>query len=256
MSVFFNYNKEGRGVTREDVASESPIKRFFTEYFHRFWQLIFLNVLYLIACVPIVTIGPATAAMNYVCRNMTQGKPVSFFSDFVEKCKEHFKQGLAVGLIQVAVSVLLVTSFLSWTSSGWGATEAWRTAAVIVIFLVAYLFFFGSFYLYPMMVSFDLSVKNLFRNSFILAMTQLWRNLVILAVIAAMLFLTFLFWPISFPVALFLLFATVFFTSNALIYPVLVRLVATPEEEAPAGKASGSEPSDAEEADTEESDAE
>ena len=237
MSVFFNYNKEGRGVTPEDVASESPVKRFFTEYFHRFWQLIFLNCLYIIACVPIVTIGPATAAMNYVCRNMTQGKPVSFFSDFVEKCKEHFRQGVIVGLIQVATAALLILSFLSWTSSGWGATEAWRTAAVIVIFLVGYLFFFGSFYLYPMMVSFDLTVKQLFRNSFILAMTQLWRNLVILAVAVALVFLTFLFWPLSFPVALFLLFATLFFTSNALIYPILVRLVATPAGEEPAENA-------------------
>lgn len=231
MSVFFNYNKEGRGVTRADVETESPVKRFFTEFFHRFWQLVFLNVLYLIACVPIVTIGPATAALNYVCRNFTQGKPVSFFTDFVEKCKEHFKQGLAVGLIQLCSTALIVSSFLMWTSTEWNVGETMRTIAVIVIFLVGYLMFFGSFYLYPMMVSFDLTVKQLFRNSFILAMTQLWRNLVILAVGAVLLFLTFLFWPVSFPVFLFLFFSVLIFTSNALVFPVLKRYVALPEEE-------------------------
>ena len=234
MSVFFNYNKEGRGVTRADVEAESPVKRFFSEFFHRFWQLVFLNVIYLIACVPIVTIGPATAAMNYVCRNFTQGKPVSFFSDFVEKCKEHFKQGLAVGLIQVFSTVLLVLSFLSWTSADFNVGGTIRTIAVIVIFLVAYLMFFGSFYLYPMMVSFDLTVKQLFRNSFILAMTQLWRNLIILGVTLLLLFLTGLIWPVTFPVFLFLFFAVLFFTSNALVFPVLMRYVALPEEEAAA----------------------
>lgn len=231
MSRIFDYNKEGRGVTLADVENESPIKRFFSEFFHRFWQLVLLNVLYLIACVPIITIGPATAALNYVCRNFTQGKPVSFFSDFVEKCKEHFKQGLVVGLIQVIAAVLCVSSFLMWTSASWNVGETIRTVAVIVIFLVGYLMFFGSFYLYPMMVSFDLTVKQLFRNSFILAMTQLWRNLVILAVAAVLLVLTFLLWPVSFPVFLFLFFSVLIFTANALIFPVLKRYVALPEEE-------------------------
>lgn len=231
MSYFFNFNKEGRGVTREDIASESPIKQFFTEFVHRFWQLVLLNVLYIIACVPIITIGPATAAMNYVCRNFTQRKPVFFFNDFVEKCKEHFRQGLIVGLIQLFASFLLVTSFLSWTSSSWGASEGWRTAAVIVIFLVGYMLFFGSFYLYPMMVSFDLTVKQLFYNSVILAMTQLWRNLVILGVFAVLLVFTFIIWPLSFPVVLFLFFSVLTFTANALVFPVLLKYVATPEEE-------------------------
>ena len=242
MSYFFNYNKEGKGLTPEDVASESPIKLFFTEYLHRFWQLVLLNVLYLIACVPIITIGPATAALNYVCRNFTQRKPISFFSEFVEKCKEHFKQGLIVGLIQTFATVLLVTSFLSWTSASWGASEGWRTMAVIVIFLVGYLMFFGSFYLYPMMVSFNLTIKQLFYNSFILAMTQLWRNLVILGVAIALLFLTFLLWPLTFPVILFLFFATLFFVSNALVFPVLLRYVATPTEEEPVEEASSEDP--------------
>jgi uncharacterized membrane protein YesL len=60
---------------------------------------VLLNVLYLLACVPIITIGPATAAMNYVCRNFSQGKPVSFFTDFIEKCKEYFKKGVLAWLL-------------------------------------------------------------------------------------------------------------------------------------------------------------
>ncbi len=231
MSAFFNYNKEGRGVTKADVAAESPIKRFFTEFLHRFWQLVLLNVLYLLACVPIVTIGPATAAMNYVCRNFSQAKPVFFFSDFIEKCKEHFKQGLIVWLIQLAVGALLVGSFFSWTDEGFNASEGFRTAAVIVIFVFAYALLFSSFYIYPMMVSFDLSVKQLIRNSVILAVTQLWRNIVIFLVLAAFAVLTFLFWPLTFPVPLFLAFTVLCFVSNSLIYPVLKRYVATPDPE-------------------------
>lgn len=244
MSSFFNYNKEGRGVTKEEVAAESPLKRFGTEFLHRFWQLVLLNVLYLVACVPIITIGPATAAMNYVCRNFSQAKPVSFFTDFIEKCKEHFKQGVAVFLIQLFAGALLISSFMMWTSSGWNVSEGWRTAAVIVIFLVGYLFLCGSFYLYPMMVSFDLTVKQLFRNSFILVVTQLWRNIVMLLVAAVLIVVTFLFWPLSFPLPLFLAFTLACYVNNALVYPVLKRYVASPEATAPLAEESAEQSSD------------
>lgn len=230
MSRFFNYNKEGPGVSREDVLYESPVKRACSEFFHRFWQLVLLNVLYLIACVPIITIGPATAAMNYVCRNATQGKPVSFFTDFIEKCKEHFKQGLAVWLIQLAVGALLVGSYFSWTDGEFLVSSTFRTVAVVVIFFFGYLLLFGSFYLYPMMVSFDLSVKQLIRNSAILCMTQLWRNLVILATLAVLVVLTLFFDILFLPFHLFVSFSLINYVSNALIFPVLKRYVAEPVE--------------------------
>lgn len=236
MSALFNYNKEGRGVSKEDVASETPLKRFFTEFIHRFWQLVLLNLLYLLACIPIITIGPATAAMNYVCRNFSQAKPVFFFSDFIEKCKEHFKQGVAVFLIQLGIAALLAGSFFGWTDASFGVSETFRTVAVIVIFVFGYLLVCASFYIYPMMVSFDFSVKQLIRNSVILAMTQLWRNLVMIGTCAVLAVLTFLFWPLTFPVLLFLSFSVLCFISNSLVFPVLKKYVASPAGEDSAGE--------------------
>lgn len=230
MSRFFDYNREGRGVTKSDIAGESPVKYAFGEFFHRFWQLVLLNAVYLLACVPIITIGPATAAMNYVCRNASQGKPVSFLTDFIEKCKENFKQGLVVGLIHIVAGVILFFSFMSWTNDSLPASDGFRTVAVVVIFLFAYILFFGSFYLYPMMVSFDFSIKQLFRNSAILAMTQLWRNLIILALIAVLVVLTWFFDILFIPFHIFLSFSLLYYLSNSLIYPVLIRHVA---EESP-----------------------
>ena len=246
MGIFFNFNKEGKGVTKQDVASESPIKRFFTEFIHRFWQLVLLNAIYLLACIPIITIGPATAAMNYVCRNFSQAKPAYFFSDFIEKCKEHFKQGILVGIIQLAVGALLSTSLYSWVYGEFDAPAIFRTVAVVVIFIFGYLLLFGSFYMYPMMVSFDLKIKQLIRNSVILALTQFWRNIVIFLVLAALLLLTYLFWPLTLPLPLFLGFTLMAYVSNALIFPVLERYVAAPVQEKTAESVEKSEEDPAE----------
>ena len=227
--LFPNYNKEGKGVTKAQVASEGPVKRFFSEFIHRFWQLILLNLLYILACVPLFTIGPATAAMNYVCRNFSQAKPVFLFSDFVEKCKEHFKQGIGVWCIQLLAGGLLTASFFGWTDASFAVSGTFRTVALVLIFIVAYLVICSSFYIYPMMVSFDLTVKQLIRNSVILSLTQLWRNLAMLLVFCALLILTLLFWPMTFPVVLFLVFSVMCFVSNSLVFPVLQKYVASPE---------------------------
>jgi uncharacterized membrane protein YesL len=167
--------------------------------------------------------------MNYLCRNYSQARPVYLFSDFVEKCKEHFKQGVAVWLIQLFAGALLVTSFLSWTDAAFAVSGTFRTLAVVLIFFVAYLVICASFYIYPMMVSFDLTVKQLIRNSVILSLTQLWRNLVMILVLGILLILTLLFWPMTFPVVLFLVFSVLCFVSNSLVFPVLQKYVASPE---------------------------
>lgn len=233
MNLFPNYNREGKGVTKAEVSAETPLKRFFAEFVHRFWQLILLNLIYLLACIPIITIGPATAAMNYVCRNFSQAKPVFFFSDFIEKCKEHFKQGVIVWLIQLVCGALLIGSYFNWTDAGLDVSGSFRTVAMVVLFVFAYLLVFASFYIYPMMVSFDLSVKQLIRNSIILAMSQLWRNVVMLLVLAVLVILTFLLWPLSLPIPLFLAFAVMGFVSNSLVFPVLKRYVAAPDTPEP-----------------------
>ncbi|MBQ5742883.1 MAG: hypothetical protein IIV79_01665, partial [Clostridia bacterium] len=123
------------------------------------------------------------------------------------------------------------TSLYSWVYGGFEAPSVFRTVAVVVIFVFGYLLLFGSFYIYPMMVSFDLTVKQLIRNSVILALTQFWRNIVMLLVMIALLILTYLFWPLTLPVPLFLGFTLMAYVSNALIFPVLERYVATPVEE-------------------------
>lgn len=248
MSIFNHYQREGRGVTKEEAASVTPIKRFGTELVHRFWQLIVLNLLYLLACLPIITIGPATAALNYVCRNFSQAKPVSFFSDFIEKCKEHFRQGIVVGLIQAVLAFVLWWSFNAWTLDMPDTVPlptGLKTVAVVLIFFVAYLLICGSFYLYPMMASFDLTVKQLIRNSVILAMTQLWRNLVIVAVGGILGFVSLFFFPLTLPIPLFFLFSFTAYLGNSLVFPVLKKYVAAEKTETlsiPKDDGMGSEP--------------
>ena len=83
----FDYTKPGKGVDKNG-PQKKRFFHFFELYFRKFWKLITLNLIYILFCIPIVTIGPATAAMTYILKNYTMERPVFLWSDFLEAFKK------------------------------------------------------------------------------------------------------------------------------------------------------------------------
>ena len=236
LSLFkLNYSKEGAGVSKS--APERPgFVRFFYVIGHRFWQIVVLNVVYLFACIPIITIGPATAGLTYVLRNYSQEQHADYFSDFVEKSKEHFLKGLLASILTVIVGVIAWFAFNFYTTAEMSSTI--RVIALVVILYVVYMLISVNLYIYPMMVSFDLPFKKVLRNSWILATYKPLRNIAMILFNGVIYFLCFSFFPVSLPVILFLAFSICNLFNNFMIYPLLVKYVATPKEETQVEEAS------------------
>ncbi|MDF2686801.1 MAG: hypothetical protein K0S55_1984, partial [Clostridia bacterium] len=174
-----NYDKEGKGIGKDEVKKPGYI-RFFKVFTGRFWQIIMLNVIYVFACLPIFTIGPATAGLNYVLRNYSQGKPVYMLTDFMDKSKENFKQGFLVSVINAIIGFILFISITSWSGDDFPAPSWLRPLALAFCFFILYILISANFYIFPMMVSFNLKLKQLIRNSVILGMYKLGRNLLMI----------------------------------------------------------------------------
>ena len=234
MGLFSNdYNKEGPGVGK-DVSMDPGFIRFFKVIWAKFGQLVILNIVYIFACAPIVTIGPATAGLTYVLRNMSQSKPVFFMSDFIEKCKTSFKNGFLVTVIDAIAAVLIYFSFMFWSDPSIGIPSFFRPFALVVTFFVGYLIVCMNFYIFPMMVSFDLPLKKLIKNSLILAMYKIWHNIAIVLFVLALVVICFLLGLLSFPIVITLFFSLINLFTNFIIYPLLVKYVAAPVESEPA----------------------
>src|SRR5581483_9030917 len=72
------------------------------------YQLAYLNVLFLISCLPIITIFPAAAAMFGVIREWVNKRDVAIFSTYRRLFKENFKQSLITGMIMTLISAMLL----------------------------------------------------------------------------------------------------------------------------------------------------
>ena len=230
MSIFkSDYDKEGPGVEK-DAAQDPGFIRFFKVIWNKFGQIVILNIVYIFACAPIITIGPATAGLTYVLRNFSQAKPVFFMSDFMEKCKTSFKNGFLVTVIDVLAGLLIYASFMFWSDSSVSIPSFFRPLALVVTFLIAYLVICMNFYIFPMMVSFDLPLGKLIKNSLILAMYKIWHNIAMILFTVALVVLCFVLGLLSFPIVVTLFFSLICLFNNFIVYPLLVKYVAAPAD--------------------------
>lgn len=76
------------------------------EWAQVFCDLVLLNLLWLVCCLPVVTIGASTAALHTVARKMAAGEHYTVWSGFWQGFRENWKQGTAVVLL-FGVVVLL-----------------------------------------------------------------------------------------------------------------------------------------------------
>ncbi len=229
MSIWSFKDKIGPGVSKNEAKAPAYI-RFFKTFFTRFPTMVALNLLYLFCCLPIITIGAATAALNYVMRNYVRGVHVDPYHDFLRKCRECFKQGTAVTVLYIIVGVL-VGYAISWYRSQYTTGGGFGFALLFGLMLLIVLLAAGSLpYLFPMMVSFDLPLRQLIRNSLILCTAKIFRTLGILLFSVVFLGAFAYFWQIGLIFLLLTNFSLVFLLNNFAVYPVLVKYIAKEDE--------------------------
>lgn len=208
-----NYLRSGPGVSK-NAPQKKPFFRFWDIYFRKFWKLVTLNIITLIFCLPVVTIGPALAGMTKVLRNYVLEKNSFVFHDFWRGFSENWKKSLPVGLVDILTAVSAVCAVYVYTDLAENAqSNGWIFYAMCLISLsVAFTILMMNFYIFPMIVATELSFKQMIRNSFILACKELKKNIITLfcmALVMLTLILTFFlnfyflfvmipFWALSF----------------------------------------------------------
>ena len=97
-----SYLKEGPGVAKD--APEKTGAAWVGETLAReFWQLVKLNVLFLLCCLPVVTFGAARAAMARCTVNMARDVPNDVWTDFRAALRQDTVRNLLCGLAELAL---------------------------------------------------------------------------------------------------------------------------------------------------------
>lgn len=185
---FYNFDRVGKGINPNE-----PKKTGFAWYLdilgREFWAMMWLNTMFLLYSLPVFTMGAANAAMNTVLLRMLKDKPVDAVSDFRDAFRENFKQSTLVYLIQIAMYALLLVNL--------GFYGAMSSAANTVVLVVIGFFFFVNLYVMPLLVSVELKIPHIFKNSFFLFFLNGKYSLLTAVISGGVTFLSVWYFPFS-----------------------------------------------------------
>lgn len=213
------------GIPKAPMEKKGLFK--FTEvYGRRVWQLMGLNILYLITIIPIITIGPATCAMTKVVRNWSQERNAFLWADYWEAFKKNFKQGFLMGIIDIIFTVgfaVAIPTYMEWSKQ----TQLMYVALVLCL-AFGIVFFMMHFYIYLMIVSTTLSLRQILKNSFFLVSLGIKKSLWTLFIWLIVGFSSFLFFPYSIYIIFFWPLSFCCFVCSFNCYPVIRKYVIQP----------------------------
>lgn len=141
------------------------MKKFFSEqriseYIEICVDVVLLNLLWLLFCIPIVTIGASTTAMYRVCFKALRGEG-KIFSEFWASFKQNLKQATIIWLIVVLVFFVLycdvrIVDYLQ---------VSWAPVAKLIFGAMAILLLCVTQYVFPLLSQFHNTVPQIFRNA-------------------------------------------------------------------------------------------
>lgn len=151
-------------------------------------DLMLLNILFLVCSLPIFTIGASFTAMYYVTLKLAENEEGYIARGFLKSFKQNFKQATIIWLILLFFGIVLVLDLLILKDS----TGTFVTVLRVVITATMIIYALILLYVFPILARFYNSVKDTFKNAFIMAVVNLPRTFVMLVICAASVLATFL----------------------------------------------------------------
>lgn len=167
-----------------------------------------LSLLWVLLSLPVITIGPATAALYYTVVKTFRLKNDGAFGMYLKQFWRNLKKGIPVTLICIPAAL-----FLAWgydvmsnhidTSMGVIMYMAYYVALLVPAGTVCYMF--------PLMGRFEFRIKDLFKAAFIMELRHLPSTfIVVLLTVELAVFTIEKWWPVLFTPVLAVLLSSLF----------------------------------------------
>ncbi len=140
---------------------DSPVMNFLG----RVADLVWLNILYIICCIPIITIGASTSALYYVTMKMVANEEGYITRSFFKSFKDNFKQATLIWLLVLLAGAIFFVDFriLNMMEGTLGKV------VYVIICAVSILFLFMTIYIFPLLAKFENTIKNSIKNAFLIS---------------------------------------------------------------------------------------
>lgn len=162
---------------------DSPIMRFLS----RLADLMLLNFIFWITCIPVFTIGASWTALSYVTLKMVRNEESYIARGFFKSFKQNFRQATLIWLGYLVVAAIFYMDFRLVSLMGGTMQSVMQVALLVLAILVAV----TCVYTFPVLAKFENTIPNTIRNAFLISAGAPLRTVIIMVIVASALILTF-----------------------------------------------------------------
>lgn len=144
----------------------------------RMVDLALLNVVFLITCIPIITIGTAITALYTVTMKMCKNEEAYIIRSYLCYFRENFKKATMIWGILFVVLGIILGDFWALRILQMQISDMLR----VVITAVLLLWIILASYVFPLAGKFENSVKHTMKNAWIIAVTRLPYTILIVCI--------------------------------------------------------------------------
>lgn len=148
---------------------ESPLMVFLSNL----TDVVLLNVICLICCIPIVTIGPSITALHYVTLKIVKEEEGNVIKNFFKSFKENFKQSFIVGIVFLIITLVFVLDFKILKEAGLEENK-------ILVMVIAAIYMFVCFtvmYIFPLLSRFENTLKQTVKNAVFMSILHIFKTI-------------------------------------------------------------------------------
>ncbi len=139
-------------------------------------DLMWLNILTLICCIPIFTAGASFTALHYMCLKIVRNEESYITRGYFKSFKENFKQATIIWLFILVIAGILVGDYFIIVKSG----LEFNQVVQIIIMLVGILLLFTTIYVFPILAKFSNTTIRTIKNALVASLIQLPKTILMI----------------------------------------------------------------------------
>ncbi|MDD2971607.1 MAG: DUF624 domain-containing protein [Lachnospiraceae bacterium] len=154
--------------------TEGPVMSFLG----RIADLIWLNILMIICCIPVITAGASITAMYTLTIKMVMKEEGYITKGFFKAFKENFKQATIIWLLVLLAAFFFYGDYRIVTYSQIDFPKI-MVILLMAVFLIAYSTYL---YLFPLLARYENTIKNTIKNAFLLSLSNFPKTVLIILI--------------------------------------------------------------------------
>lgn len=157
----------------------------FMQFLFRVSDLIILNLIFMLSCIPIVTIGASISALHSVCLKIVRGQESYMWQRFWKAFRQNFKQGTILWIISILLFIFINMDYTILNAVDipfFGYVKVALGAVTTILFSMF-------IYVFPIIAHFKCTIRQAIKNALFMTIGHLPFSIILVVMYSLIFFL-------------------------------------------------------------------